>query len=248
MHRFPFGEPLAPVPHTGKGQTSIFILGAYSSALHAMWRFGAGGSDRVQALAIANEPEPFWDGTDQLHLIARHRPPFGELLLTPQNGPSGTALRDKYLIPLDIDAPRCWITDVVNTYFSTPQQRSAFGRAYAHHKLPPTDWSLPFRPDRILPDAQRLEALESELREASPTWLITLGDEPLSALSLGHLSQYEYGQPIAVRPFGMDTNLIPFTHPRNAGRLGRHSRKWASIHDEWLVEVAPSLRGRLADA
>ena len=95
MRRFPFGEPLAPVPHTSKGQTSVFILGAYSSAVHAMWRFGPGGSDRVQALAIANEPEPFWDGTDQLYLIARHRPPFGELLPTPENGPSGTALRKK---------------------------------------------------------------------------------------------------------------------------------------------------------
>ena len=247
-HRFPFGEPLAPVPHTGNGHTRIFILGAYSSALHAMWKYGPGPSDRVQALAIANEPRPFWDGSDDIASIARHTPPFGELLPTPQNGPSGKVLRMRYLIPLGIHADRCWITDVVNTYFSNAQQMAAFRRAFAFKNTKAPAWRLPLRPTRITPDAKRAKALESELREAAPAWLITLGDEPLAALGLGTLSRYDYGQPTRVRPFGIDTMVIPFTHPRNAGRLGNHSTKWASTHDTWLRSESQRLRRRFTDA
>jgi hypothetical protein len=248
VYRFPFGQKLTPVPHTHSGRTNIFVLGAYSSALHARWKFGPRGSDRVKALAIANEPEPFWGGMGEMDLITNHTPPFGSLLSTPQNGASGTALRDRYLIPLDLDAANCWLTDVVNTYFSTPQQRDAFERAYASKGLAAPNWTLPLRPQRIAPDAERKEQLISELRVASPSWLIALGDVPLSALGLGKLSRYRYGQPVAVRIFGIETNLVPFTHPRNAGRLGRHSPEWASIHDRWLDEIAPTLRGKLADA
>ena len=245
---FPFGEPLLPVRHTCSGPTPVFILGAYSSALHAMWRYGPAARDRVQALAIANEPEPFWDGEDQLRLVARHTPPFGELLPTPQNGPSGIALRELYLTPLGLDPTRCWITDVINTYFSTPRQRQACKRAYASSGRLAPEWALPLRPGQITPNADRLAEIKAELKEAAPKWVLTLGDEPLAALGLARLSRHDYGVPTPTTLYGLKTTLIPLTHPRNAGRLGPHSRKWATIHDQWLSDVAPDLRSGFAAA
>ena len=34
---FPFGEPLRPVVQIDRGPKDVFVLGVYSSAVHARW-------------------------------------------------------------------------------------------------------------------------------------------------------------------------------------------------------------------
>ena len=207
---------------------SVFILGVYPSALDARWKYGPCGSDHIQALAIANEPEPFWDSTNQLRLIARHRPHLASSFPLHRTDCRARLYAIGTSSHLASTLPAAGLPMSL-TPLNTGTEECILGCIYASQVAPP-DWSLPIRPRRIVPDEQRLAALESELREASPTWLITLGDEPLATLSLGHLSQFDYGRPIPGRPFGIDTNLLSFTYPRNAGRFGkRHSKKRACL-------------------
>jgi len=247
-YRFPFGEPLAPVFPAARGPRRVFIFGAYSSALHATWKYGPRPRDRVQALAIANEPTPFWDGADEDVLIAKFAPPFGQLKPTAQNGASGRALQEHYLGALRLAAADCWITDLVNTYYARPNQRDAFRRAFESRNLEGQEWLLPLRPDRLRPGPKRMKELRDEFLEAGPSWVLTLGDEPLQALGLGRLSAHQYGHPAEEQVFGRPVALIPLTHPRNAGRLGRHSDFWAATHANWVSRDAPALASKIGAA
>lgn len=60
---FPFGQPVLPCPPSSAAQRDVMILGAYPSALHVQWSPPEPWKP-VQALAVDNEPEPFWDGHD----------------------------------------------------------------------------------------------------------------------------------------------------------------------------------------
>ena len=58
---FPFGSPVKPVVQQDRTPKSVFVLGVYASAVHAVW-IGPDGKRKVNALAVANEPEIFWRG------------------------------------------------------------------------------------------------------------------------------------------------------------------------------------------
>src|SRR5438552_3616039 len=62
---FPFGQPVAPTRPSAVGPKRLFVLGAYPSALHVRWAPPAGQGRVVRALAVDNEPRPFWNGADQ---------------------------------------------------------------------------------------------------------------------------------------------------------------------------------------
>jgi hypothetical protein len=53
-----------------KGRSPVFVLGAYPSALHVRWTPSGAGHKPVQALAVDNEPWPFWDGDDERERVA----------------------------------------------------------------------------------------------------------------------------------------------------------------------------------
>lgn len=60
---FPFGRPVLPREPARGSQPTVFVLGAYPSALHVRWS-APGGQPTIGAIPIDNEPEPFWDGAD----------------------------------------------------------------------------------------------------------------------------------------------------------------------------------------
>jgi hypothetical protein len=69
--QFPFGAPVASMAVEPKDKSPVFVLGAYPSALHVRWTPPAGaGHKPVQALAVDNEPWPFWDGGDERERVA----------------------------------------------------------------------------------------------------------------------------------------------------------------------------------
>lgn len=121
-HRFPFGRPVAPCPPSADGPRPVFVLGAYPSALHVRWT-PPRPYRAVTALAVDNEPTPFWDGADQEARIESWKSavrwaaawgavaPVGAL-----NGPSGAWVADRVLRPLGVARGEAWITDCLDTY------------------------------------------------------------------------------------------------------------------------------------
>ena len=69
MGVFPFGRPIVECEPVATGRAAMFVLGAYPSALHVRWRPPQGVGRVVQALAVDNEPEPFWTGADEVHRV-----------------------------------------------------------------------------------------------------------------------------------------------------------------------------------
>src|SRR5687768_8968073 len=67
-HLFPFGASSTPrPPRTPAGGAAAFVLGVYPSTFHVRWTPPAwlGATDStVAALAVADEPIVFWDGSN----------------------------------------------------------------------------------------------------------------------------------------------------------------------------------------
>jgi hypothetical protein len=112
----------------------VLIIGVYPSAVHARWLAGD-GRIRIRALAVANEPEPFWTGQDaEKHLaaVAATVPAVvGRLVVAPgHNGPSGQALEASVLAPLRLTRDHIRIADIDNRYMANPAQQQAIDRCY----------------------------------------------------------------------------------------------------------------------
>ncbi|MFM2183140.1 MAG: hypothetical protein RJB61_1434 [Actinomycetota bacterium] len=71
---FPFGDKALPrAPRRSEGTTLAYVLGVYPSALHIRWRLPSsrpeGLRGDVTALAVADEPIVFWDGSGAERLV-----------------------------------------------------------------------------------------------------------------------------------------------------------------------------------
>jgi len=103
----------------------------------------------------------------------------------------------------------------------------------------------------VLADADRILEIEREIAAANPAVLITLGDQPLRWFTSRHGSRSrlaEYGETVHtygrlhdVTIGGKRIRLLPVVHPRQAGRLGSHSKKWSDLHSEWMQRTAPEV-------
>lgn len=114
--RFPFGEPVRKVVQADRGPKKVFVLGVYASAVHARW-IGLNGKQMVAALAVASEPCIFWTGDGAEGIIEKIQIPgkLGKLVPANRrfNGPSGIALDEKILGPLDLERRDAWLCDLV---------------------------------------------------------------------------------------------------------------------------------------
>ena len=114
---FPFGQPSRRCEPKRVSHAEAFVLGVYPSALHVRWRHP---ECRVAALAVDEEPWPFWDGVDQVERVATWKAvvgwdqdwgdaaPAGRV-----NGSSGVSVRDQVLSPLGLDPTKVWLTDAL---------------------------------------------------------------------------------------------------------------------------------------
>jgi hypothetical protein len=128
------GEPLGLVRSPATGRRPVFVLGVYPSASHASW-YSADGSRISPALAVANEPEPYWDGTGHdavLQRVAARVPAEVGFLREAgsSNGRAGTTLNDAYLAPLGLARDDVWIADVQNYYLASDGQVSRLKESY----------------------------------------------------------------------------------------------------------------------
>ena len=253
---FPFGEPVRAVVERDRRKRDVFVLGVYSSAVHARW-IGPRGGTRVMALAVANEPCPFWKGEGVDEIIARIQVPeeAGRLVSAGGrfNGPSGIALEDDALKPLGLIRNDVWCADLVTHSCANAGQRKAIEREYVKvaSRLGLPEANMPELPKRLADDTRRDEIV-AELEESGARVLITLGTPPLrwflSAFG-GRKSLQFYGRHVSVYGHAHQMTIarreyavVPLAHPRQTGGLGMHSTVWREVHSSWKAETAAGLK------
>ena len=248
---FPFGQKLTKVQQTvTTPNKEVFVLGVYASAVHAKW-LDKDGKIKVQALAVASEPEIFWTGKGVEKIIADIHIPeeLGKLVPANKNlnGPSGIALDDLFLKPLGYSRKQAWLCDLLPESRVNPNQQKAvnmYNDIAVKHGLPLS--TIPeFREDEIMENvAKRHLEILSELENSGANTIILLGDLPIrwflhffdkrTKLSQFGNSQDTYGLRHDIVINNKSYSVIPLCHPRNAARLGAFSKTWAELHDEWV--------------
>jgi hypothetical protein len=251
--QFPFGAPVRSVARPPSGHRRVFVLGAYPSALHIRWTPPDGSDLRpVRALAVDNEPEPFWDGADDAELVAAwaaewfteeygRLSPAGKL-----NGSSGRWVDDRVLRPLAARREEVWFTDCLDTYRGSRGQAKRIRDTYAPYAgqadLPqailgehPSETAIV----RECLDGHRQRLLD-ELDGVTPDLVVTLGN---AAARVFHeligldgvappLAREGYGEFVHVALSGRAIQWLPLVHP------GAPST-WQQRHGEWVKQVAP---------
>ena len=249
---FPFGQPIRRVEQVDQTPKKVFVLGVYSSAVHARW-CDPHGKELVKALAVASEPYIFWRGENADQITSSIVVPDGVGNLEPAansfNGPSGRSLDDQFLNPLGLKREQVWLCDCIPQSCMNQGQSNALWREYykvaEHLALPPVNW--PCRPTQIPPD--RVDELAGELHRSQAEIVITLGDEPLKWFakkrlgSKNRLKFYgtdatDYGQFHNVKFGDRTLRLLPLVHPRQAARMPGHTTSWANLHDYWIKHKA----------
>ena len=257
---FPFGQPINTVTQSSRGPRRVFVLGVYGSAVHARW-IGTDRKTRIMALAVASEPEIFWTGAGVDDLIRKVAIPEEAGRLTPaaprMNGPSGRALDEHYLKPLGIARSEAWLCDLVPHSCMNERQFRAIDRDYLplmrKLNLPEVVWPREPRYEadwQGLVDRRRRDQIASEIAEASPEVLVTLGDAPLRRFTRhfgtrSSLAAYrrEYGRLHEATIAGCRLQLLPLAHPRQVAQLGVSSPEWAELHGDWTATLASGLLG-----
>jgi hypothetical protein len=192
---FPFGRPVKPARPTADGPRSVFILGAYPSAFHIHWtppdpkRFRP-----IQAIAVDNEPWPFWDGQGEKDIFERWkiglpwRAEYGQARPAGRyNGSSGQKLRDRVLKPLRTDPKDAWITDCLDIYYVSTRLadriEDTYNKVADESRRSLQRACLPSHPgeDRIVELAgAHLTRISDELKRCSAGLVITLGNAALA--------------------------------------------------------------------
>lgn len=248
---FPFGQPLHPVVQTDTSPKKVFVLGVYASAVHARW-INKDGKQVVAALAVASESEIFWTGHDAQQQFDKIEIPdeAGKLVLPNANlnGPSGRALDDLYLKPLELTRDDAWLCDIIPETRLNPNQKNAIKKYYnpIRYKLGLPKVTIPnFRQSELNSETRRNEILE-ELFKSQAETLILLGDLPIkhflnyySETKYDNLASFgtnpaSYGIAHEIELSGKYFKVIPLCHPRQAQRLGASSKLWYDLHKQWI--------------
>lgn len=247
--RFLFGRPVLKMRPVAKGPRRLFILGAYPSALHVGWN-PPGSAKPIRAVAVDNEPEPFWTGERELGFIEEwkrvigFRDEWGSVSGCGKlNGSSGSWVEKKVLAPLDVRRSSAWITDCLDTYFESD---TAARRLDAQELLSVLgDCGIPGRQHRphplegaIVQEAkqQHRERLLGELLEAEPELVVTLGNAAQRVFGslledesdrIARLSLEDYGRTLRARVHGRNVLWIPLAHPAAP-------KAYQNVHNAWV--------------
>lgn len=255
--RYPFGQPARTATTRHVDQAAAFVLGVYPSALHVRWR-----TDGVQvsALAVDNEPWPFWDGETDGVRAARVRDwkdavgwsdKWGTATdAGPVNGSSGRWLRERVLEPLDLRYDRVWLTDAL-PIFHVHRGRGTQGEAMLdrydrwalEHGLHEHD--LPTRPpvNELVATAvsDHSERLRDELRQSGARLIISLGNEALAVLRQlvdeedelprKLVRDVDYGHVRQASLDGRRFAVRPLLHP------GQRAQHWRLAHSQWVSDI-----------
>jgi hypothetical protein len=249
---FPFGRPVQACRPSASAHRRVVVLGAYPSALHVSWTPPA-PHRRIQAIAVENEPEPFWNGDDQAARVDAWKKSVG---FDPErwgavspagalNGSSGAWVDENVLGPLGITRAETWITDSLDTYRRSKDLAARLDDTYN-----------PFAKGAGLPAAVLLQhpseaeiirealhehqpRLREELATASPDVIVTLGNAALAVVrdllprvggaDTRRLSASEqYATVVRVRIGHREADLLPLAHPAAPAAYQEAHRKWCA--------------------
>lgn len=203
----------------------------------------------VQALAVDNEPEPFWTGADEVYRVGQWMSQVGwsdawgaVAPVSQLNGPSGLWVEERVLGPLGVDRPDAWITDCLNTYRASVKMRAAVEGVYAPfaraHALPPAELAPHPSEAQIVREGidENLLRLRRELTLAAPDVIVTLGNAALRVLRklLGDaaaptkLSVGDYGTELSANLDGHGMSWLPLAHPAAP-------QPYKVAHETWMA-------------
>lgn len=250
-YHFPFGQPLKMVEQIDRTPKTAFMLGVYASAVHAKW-IDSNGNLKVQALAVASEPEIFWTGENAAEIISEIKIPkeLGRLLPANSNlnGPSGRAIDTQYLHPLNLNRKNTWLCDLLPESRVNENQRAAINKYYTPDLIQKYNLLPATIPDftKDISDGRREQILK-ELEESKAETIILLGDQPIfyflrfyskpsypSLESFGSING-TYGKGHSIKINSKAYNVIPLCHPRQAFSYG--NKKWKELHDNWVKNL-----------
>ncbi len=243
---FPFGRQVTPRPPSAASPRGVFILGAYPSALHVEWK-PPKPYKQIKALAVDDEPTPFWTGHDEAARVQRWRESVGFHAswgtvrgVGRLNGSSGHWVEREVLGPLGVTHEETWITDCLDTYRASTgvgvrlaDTYEPFARA---HSLP----SAVLRPHPDENDivrearADHLDRLRSELRTAALELIVTLGNAALRVARYlvevedapARLSPNGYGARLTSRFEGRAVAWLPLAHPATPAVYQEAHARW----------------------
>jgi hypothetical protein len=250
---FPFGRPVVACKPSAADRRPLFVLGAYPSALHVAWTPPTPFRS-IQALAVDNEPEPFWTGADQesrvdawKRLVGFDPERWGSVSVAGRfNGSSGVWIDNNVLKPLGFERAQAWITDSLDTYRCSDGVRDRLADTYApvakEVGLPPAVLAAHPSEDDIIREAvQRHQSrLRDELSRASPDMIVTLGNAALAVVreilprtggaDTQKLSSSPegYGTPVKLKLGSRDVELLPLAHPGAPGL-------YQTAHTAWVA-------------
>jgi hypothetical protein len=255
-YRFPFGQTVQEVYQQDRTPKRVFILGVYSSAVHACW-IGEGGRIKVKALAVASEPYIFWRGDNAEEIINQIEIPasLGKLVPADEqyNGPSGKVLDELIIEPMGLSRSDVWLCDLVPHSCVNPNQRKAIINNYEPY-IEEYDLPIPSVPEvpAQLTDGKRRADILDEFFESGADTLILLGDKPIiwfmkyydqrrKKLSDFADNEDSYGQLHSTQIKRKKFRVLPLAHPRQIAKLGQSSAKWYEYHQTWIDQSAPKL-------
>jgi len=86
----------------------------------------------------------------------------------------------------------------------------------------------------ILLAGRASKALIILLRDEPIRWFLSYFDNRWSKLSDFGENEKSYGRIHTVQMNGKSYGILPLVHPRQATRLGAHSKRWAGLHSKWI--------------
>jgi hypothetical protein len=254
--RYLFGRPVRAARPRADGERELFVLGAYPSALHVRWHV-PGLQHPVQAVAVDDEPEPFWAGRDEAAQIDRWSgdvgfraqwgrvSPCGHL-----NGSSGLWVEDMILRPLRIPRERAWITDCLDTYFTSTGAAARLSEpaivgALARLGIPPPEHRPHPSENDIVREALagHRDRLVADLTAAKSRLVVTLGNAALRVMAAlaggGALPRkLSYAPALYAKPIGATIaqhsfEWLPLAHPAAPAPYQR-------AHEAWCLALSPA--------
>lgn len=250
-HCYLFGARVLPCRPSADGEREIFVLGAYPSALHVKWCH-PDGKMLIKAIAVANEPTPFWTGEDQNELRRKWtheqgiRPEWGTFGACEGNGSSGRKLDDMLFNPLKISRTQAWITDCLDEYHQSTSAQAAMSRGPVakmlidHGIIMPVHRAHPTEGQIVaMARQQHHRRLLEELAVARPKIVVTLGNAALKVFcELAKMQEapirlssdpLHYGRTYGARIGERAIEWLPLAHPAAP-------ESYRQAHRDWLTK------------
>lgn len=247
---FPFGAvSRRRPPRVPTGETRVFVLGVYPSALHVRWILPAWaqqefGRTHVSSLAVDVEPKVFWEGADppastlvqqwEKRYFPGDDPNTFGTVQPGHNGSSGFNVANEILAKFGWRLDDVWLTDASNRFYVKKGPGKKPGQADVIHTvynpfaqqvgLPQA--SLPPRPTpaALVGTAVKEEGsrLVQEWLQATAPILITLGEEARQvAAALAEDSEGPPRQPLR-------SHDPQYGHPGRIAIAG-HDARWMAL-------------------